>query len=774
MPRKASRSKKTAVSRPRRKKTTVSPSRRKKASASPVRRKKATASSPRRKKYLFAAALLLAAFAVYLGYLNYLINSRFEGGAWALPSRVYARALELYPNLAITRDQLVYELDLSSYLQVQREPLPGQYRLLGESLELHSRQFDFGDQLQDARLVQVFFERGRISALTDSSSLSDLQLFRLPPVILGSYYPDNGEDRLLLAENEVPQRLIDTLIAVEDRGFFEHSGLSPMAILRALLANLQAGRAVQGGSTLTQQLAKNLFLTPEKSLLRKINEAFMAILLELRFSKQTIITAYVNEVFLLQQNRIAIHGFARASRMLFRRSVDNLEVQHVALLVGMVKGPSRYNPFRAPETALARRNLVLKIMLEQQLLDANEHARAVAAPLGVVKRLPGVNPFPAYLDLVKRQLQSSYSGDELARRGLRVFTAFDPLLQRNLELGLANGLKNFGQPELQAAVVIVDYLNGDIQALVGDRVTDYPGFNRALMAQRPIGSLVKPILLYSLLEDGLTLASKVTDEPIRIQQSDGKIWEPHNYDRELHGEMSLYEAFIRSYNLPFVRLGVDDGLETLVQNLSKIKLLKHDVVYPSILLGTTAMSAYEVSQMFQVIANNGYFTPLTTIRSVADQGNRTLARVPLESHKLFDQARMIQVQRAMIGVSESGTAGYLSERFAGKVPAGKTGTTNDLRDSWFVGFSQRYLTVVWLGRDDNSPINLTGSTGALRVWSEIMQLQGFESFKLSRDDSLEWRHINPADGGITQKTCATSVLLPFPRDRIPRTRSRCQ
>ena len=764
MPRKASRSKKTAVSRPRRKKAATSPS----------RRKKSTTSPSHRKKYLVAAALLLAGFAIYLGYLNYLINSRFEGGAWALPSRVYARALELYPNLDLTREQLVYELDLSSFLQVQREPLPGQYRLLGESLELHSRRFDFGDQLQDSRLVQVFFERGRISALTDSSSLSDLQLFRLPPVILGSYYPDNDEDRLLLAETEVPQLLIDTLIAVEDRKFFEHSGLSPMAILRALLANLKAGKTVQGGSTLTQQLAKNLFLTPEKSLLRKINEAFMAILLELRFSKQTIITAYINEVFLLQQNRIAIHGFARASRMMFRRSVDNLEAQHVALLVGMVKGPSRYNPFSAPDTALARRNLVLKVMLEQKLLDAREHARAVAAPIGIVKRLPGVNPFPAYLDLVKRQLQSSYSGDELARRGLRVFTAFDPLLQRNLELGLAKGLKGFRQPELQAAVVIIDYLNGDIQALVGDRVTDYPGFNRALMAQRPIGSLIKPLLLYSLLHDSLTLASKVSDEPIRIQQSDGKIWEPRNYDRELHGEMSLYEAFVRSYNLPFVRLGVDGGLEALAQNLAKIKLLKHDVVYPSMLLGTTAMSAYEVSQMFQVIANNGYFTPLTTIRSVADQDNHMLARVPLESLKLFDQARMIQVQRAMIGVSESGTAQYLAERFEGKTLAGKTGTTNDLRDSWFVGFSQRYLAVVWLGRDDNGPINLTGSSGALRVWSEIMQLQGFESFKLSRDDSLAWRHVNPADGGITQKSCATSVLLPFPKDRIPSARSRCQ
>ena len=718
--------------------------------------------------------MLLGGFALYLGYLNHLINSRFEGGAWALPSRVYARALELYPNLALSQEQLVYELDLSSYLAVESEPLPGQYRLLGASLELNTRSFDFGDQFQDSRLVQVFFKRDRIAALTDSSNSNDLQLFRLPPVMLGSYYPDNDEDRLLLTENEVPPRLIDALIAVEDRSFFAHAGLSPMAIMRALLANLKAGKTVQGGSTLTQQLAKNLFLTPEKSLLRKINEAFMALLLELRFSKQAIITAYVNEVFLLQQKRIAIHGFARASRMLFRRSVDNLEAQHLALLVGMVKGPSRYNPFSAPEVALARRNLVLKVMFEQKLLDAEEYAGAIAAPSGIVKRLPGVNPFPAYLDLVKRQLQRNYSSAELARRGLRIFTTFDPRVQRNLELGLARGLERFKQPKLQAAVVVIDYLNGDIPALIGDRVTDYPGFNRALMAQRPIGSLIKPLLLYSLLQGRLTLASRVKDEPVRIQQSNGKIWEPRNYDRKLHGEMSLYEAFIRSYNLPFVALGVDGGLEALAQNMAKIKLLKHDVIYPSMLLGTTAMSAYEVGQMFQVIANNGYFTPLTTIRSVADQENHTLARIPLVSHKLFDQAGMIQVQRAMVGVSENGTARYLAGRFAGKTLAGKTGTTNEARDSWFVGFSRRLLTVVWLGRDDNSPINLTGSSGALRVWSEIMELQGFESFKLSRDDSLGWRYINPADGGITQKSCANSVLLPFPRDRIPTVRSRCR
>jgi len=732
------------------------------------------AGSSKRLRYLgYAVLALTVALGAYLVYLNHLINNRFEGDTWALPSRVYARALELYPGLPLNRAQLEYELELSTYLEVKEQPQTGQYRRRGEAIELHAREFDFGGEQQPARLVRVVFSGDRVAGLSDPDSGEPLQLFRLPPVIIGSYYPDNGEDRLLLAEDEVPRQLIDTLIAVEDRQFYEHHGLSLRSIGRALLANFEAGRTVQGGSTLTQQLAKNMFLSPEKSLLRKINEAFMALLLELRFSKRAIITAYINEVFLLQQNRIAIHGFARASRMLFRRSVDHLEPQHLALLVGMVNGPSRYNPFRSPGAAIERRNLVLKVMLDQGLLDASEYATAAAAPLGIVERLPGVNPFPAYLDLVKRQLSSNYAGTDLSRRGLRVFTAFDPQVQRNLEAGLEHGLARFDQPELQAAAMVADYLSGDIQALVSDRESDYPGFNRALMAQRPIGSLIKPILLYSLLQGELTLASRVEDQPVRIRQSDGKVWEPSNYDRQLHGSMTLYQAFVHSYNLPFVNLGVDGGLEALAQNLAKMNLLKHRVVYPSMLLGTTEMSAYEVAQMFQVIANNGYFTPLTTIRSVSDQQNRNLGRVPLESYKLFDQARMIQVQRALIGVAETGTARYLAERFPGRSLAGKTGTTDDLRDSWFAGFTRRQLAVVWLGRDDNQPINLTGSSGALRVWADIMDRQGFEPFKLSRDASLEWSFVDPIDGGIVRQTCDNGVLLPFPKAQVPNTRSAC-
>ena len=727
-----------------------------------------------RKSIAGLSIFVLLALTGYLYYLNHLINLRFDGDTWAIPSRVYARPLELYPGLSLSAESLQYELGLSTYQRVKLTPESGQYRILDSVIELHTRPFVFSDQTEPAHQVQVLFNGNEITRIVDLATGSKLDLLRLPPVIIGSYFPQNGEDRVLLSANQIPQTLIKILLAVEDKMFYQHLGISPKSIARALIANFKAGKTVQGGSTLTQQLAKNLFLTPEKTLLRKINEALMALILEVRFSKETILTAYINEVFLLQQKNISIHGFALGSQALFRQSIEHLSTEKLALLVGMVKGPSSYNPITHPAAALDRRNLVLRVSRDHRIIDEVEYQRLIRLPLATVNRLPGINRFPGYLDLVKRQLNSSYSARELAAKGMRIFTPFDPLLQRNLEQGLESGLARFDQPDLQAAVVIADYLNGDIQALVADRQVDFPGFNRAVLAQRPIGSLIKPLLLYSFLEDGKTLATLVNDKPVRIRQSDNKIWQPQNFDRKFHGQMSLYQAFIRSYNLPFVHLGVNGGLESLANNLKQINLLKRNVIYPSLLLGTSEMSAFEVTQMFQVIANRGYFSPLTTIRQVSDQFNRTLDRIPIDSYKLFDESVMLQVQRAMIGVSEEGTAKYLAQRFKGQTLAGKTGTTNDTRDSWFAGFTQRKLAVVWLGKDDNTPINLTGSSGALPVWADIMQKQGFSAFKLDRDDSLEWHYINRFNGGLTKQQCNNSVLLPFPQNLVPDEWSRCE
>lgn len=724
---------------------------------------------------LFLTVGVVIGLVAYAWYLDDLIQQRFDGEAWARPSRVYARPLELYSGLQISGEQIVSELNLAGYQSVKDITQPGQYSLQSGVLKAYCREFHFSDHYQPAEEIHIHLGDNEIEHVFNHSKQAGVDFFQLTPGVIGSYLPGNGEDRLVIQTDEIPQTLIDILLAVEDRRFYSHYGINPLSIGRALLANLRAGKTVQGGSTLTQQLAKNMFLTPERSLVRKINEAILALMLEARFEKDSILSAYINEVFLLQQKNTAVHGFALASRLLFKQGLNQLSSDKLALLVGMVKGPSIYNPLAHPRSAKQRRDQVLKIMLDSHLINEVEHDRLSTNPLGVVKRLPPVNPYPAYLDLVKKQLKNSYSAQDLAEKGLRIFTAFDPIKQQQLEQGLKLGLTRFDSDTMQVAVIMADYLSGDLLAMAGDRHTDFPGFNRAIHAQRPIGSLIKPLLLYGLLKNGHTLASKVEDRPIRIRQSNEMLWSPQNYDKKLHGEMTLYHAFVNSYNLPFVQLGVEgDNLKTLSQNLQKIHLLRQQVIYPSLLLGATVMTPYEVAQMYQVIASSGYFTPLTTIRQVMDKQHQVLTRIPLYSEEVFDRKTMVQVQRALIGATEDGTARYLKSRYTQKNFAGKTGTTNDLRDSWFAGFSNRYLSVVWLGDDDNQPINLSGSAGALRVWADIMQHLDDASVKLGADPQLEWHYINRLDGGKSKKNCDNSVLLPFVKGSQPRFNSECE
>ena len=747
---------------------------------STVKLKKSTSRQKRTgwsfKKILFVLfSMVLISLAIHIWFLNSLIQQRFDGDTWARPSRVFARPLELYTGLQVKPEQIIRELKLADYQPVEKVTKPGYFSFSNNTLTVFNREFHFSDHYQTETEVQIRFGDNEINEIKDKTHNKIVDFFQLTPVVMGSYLPNNGEDRLVVDFADIPTSLTDILLAVEDQRFFSHMGVSPLSILRALWANIQAGKTVQGGSTLTQQLAKNMFLTPERSLMRKVNEAIIALMLEAQFSKQTILAAYINEVFLLQQKNISIHGFALASKLLFKQPLKYLAKEKLALLVGMVKGPSIYNPLQHPDLALKRRSTVLKIMREHKLINHLEFSSLTNKSLGVVKKLPPVNQFPAYLDLVKKQLTNNYSNSDLAEKGLSIFTAFDPQKQQQLEKGLKSGLSRFESKSIQAAVVVADYLNGDLLALVGDRKTDYPGFNRAILAQRPIGSLIKPMLLYSLLEDGLTLATKVDDRPIRVKQSDGDTWTPKNYDKKLHGESTLYNAFIKSYNLPFVHLGLESGrLKSLTTNLSKIKLLKQNIIYPSILLGATSMTPLEVSQMFQVIANSGYFAPLTTIRQVMDGEFNVLTRIPIQSDELFNRQSMIQVQRALIGVAEEGTARYLNSRFEEKTFAGKTGTTNDLRDSWFAGFSNRLLTVVWLGDDDNKSINLSGSSGALRVWADIMGQLNASSLTLSADPELEWEYINRINGGKTSKLCQDSVLLPFVKGTKPDFNSDCQ
>ncbi|MDY0292756.1 MAG: transglycosylase domain-containing protein, partial [Desulfuromonadaceae bacterium] len=459
------------------------------------------------KKLVFLFLILAGVLAalVFTLHLDSVVRERFEGKRWKLPARVYARPLELYPGLKLTPSQMVSELSLLGYRETPEAQEPGTFRLREQVLELVSRPFVFGDGPQASIALRVGFVNGQVQELVDRSKKSALGLVRLEPILIGGIYPGKNEDRVLVKLDEVPQHLVDALIAVEDRRFYSHHGIDPKGIARAFFAT--ASGTVQGGSTLTQQLAKNFFLTPERTLRRKLTEMLMALLIEFHYSKDEILEAYINEVYLGQDGNRAIHGFGLASSHFFDKPLTYLDLADTALLTGMLKGPSFYNPRRQPQRSLERRNLVLSIMEREGFISAEQFISGRNAPLGVIDRPPrGTSPHPAFLSLVHRQLQRDYRDEDLRSEGLQVFTTLDPQVQLAAENALTNRLsqleQRYRQPggSLQAAILITSTQNAEVQAVVGDRDPRSKGFNRALDAQRPIGSLVKPVVYLTALQ----------------------------------------------------------------------------------------------------------------------------------------------------------------------------------------------------------------------------------------------------------------------------------
>ncbi|MDH5299220.1 MAG: transglycosylase domain-containing protein, partial [Desulfobulbaceae bacterium] len=464
-----------------------------------------------------AILLVLGLAALYVRTLDQTIRDRFEGKRWDLPARVYARPLELYVGLPLTPDQLVEELRLAGYRRAKSAPHPGSYGRNGDTVRLNSRPFYFGGgDREPSRRLAVTFAGNTVAGLTDGTGTT-CPLARLDPAQIGSFHPLLFEDRIIVTREAIPDLLRRTLVVVEDRNFYLHHGIDPLAILRSLRVNVKAGTTVQGGSTLTQQLVKNLFLDNRRTLWRKANEAVMALLLELHYDKEEILTAYINEVFLGQDGDRAIHGFALAGHFYFRRDLADLTPGQIALLVGLVKGPSFYDPRQHAERATARRNLVLEMMARQGVISQAQRRRATAEPVMEPAALSSaINRFPAFLDLVKRQLLKEYQEKDLTSNGIRIFTTLDPLVQRRVEETLERivpALERGRKPgaALQAAVVVVHRDSGEIEALAGDRRSGFAGFNRALDARRPIGSLVKPAVYLSALEQGYTLATPLVD-----------------------------------------------------------------------------------------------------------------------------------------------------------------------------------------------------------------------------------------------------------------------
>ncbi|MDL0432475.1 penicillin-binding protein 1B [Marinobacter sp. TBZ242] len=714
-------------------------------------------------RVFFIGVVLLAGWMVYL---DAVVTSRFEGRRFEVPSRVYARPLELYDGASVSSGALQRELELSGY-RAGDGSRAGTYRRNGGHFNISTRGFLFTDGLEPRRRLSLTIYGDRVQDFRVLSGDTS-PIVRLEPAQIGGIYPAHKEDRVLVQLDEVPELFTDTLLAVEDRNFHDHFGIAPLSIARAMLANIQAGRIVQGGSTLTQQLVKNFFLTREQTLLRKGNEALMSLLLELHYEKEDILETYLNEVYLGQAGTRAIHGFGLASQFYFGESIRDIGAHQVALLVGMVKGPSYYNPRRHPERALSRRNLVIDVMAETGLMSEEDAARARAQPLGVTDRASySENRYPAYIDLVRRHLARDYKQEDLQSEGLRIFTTLDPAIQYAAEFSVKDMLSRMegsSDTPLESALVVTSRDSGEVLALVGGRDPQYAGFNRALDARRPIGSLIKPFIYLTALQqpDRYNLITPVEDKGFSLVFDDGRRWEPKNYDGEERGLVPLHEALSKSYNFPAVRVGLDVGIDEVKSTLEGFGVTSGISEYPSMLLGSVAMTPVTVAQIYQGLATSGFNTPLRTIRQVTDAEGEALSRYSLKVDQVADPAAVHLVQYVMQETMQEGTGRSVYRTVPRELTlAGKTGTTDDGRDSWFAGFSGDLLAVSWVGRDDNGPTSLTGATGALPVWSRFMSQVPQHGFSPVVPDGVEYHWVNPAEGALTDEHCNNARLVPF-------------
>jgi len=698
--------------------------------------------------------VLIAVIGLYAIYLDASLSRHFSNKRYQAPALVYADEVTLRNNHPMRLQRLVGILERVGYQRNSNTEQSGYYSVGKNNVMVHRRPFDFSDGPQMAQRVQINFHGDRIKSIKSWPSGRELESFRLEPELIGRISTLSKEDRLLVGLEVVPNLLIETLLKVEDRNFYHHQGVSPWSILRALAANLKAGRTVQGGSTLTQQLVKNLYLSRDQTLWRKFHEAMMSLVIDYRFDKNTILETYLNEVYFGQDGSNAIHGIGLASQFYFGKQVQELNPSEIALMVGMIKGPSYYDPRRYPERARSRRDTVLKVMFEQDLLGKDNYVAAVEQALDVKESRRLVeHPYPHYMDLVRREMKRIILPEDWQETGLKIFTHLQVDAQNAVQRSLAQQLMADGEDEkLEGAMVVADYRNGTISALAGGRLSQAIGYNRALLALRPIGSLMKPIIYAAAMQDSdIGLHTPVADEPITLSDKKGKEWKPQNYDKEFDGSLLLYDALVQSRNLPAVRVGMEVGIDQLVSYLRELGVTTPLQAYPSLTLGSASLSPVAVTRMYSALMNDGRYQPLAAVSSITTH-----------------QGEVLYLTRyGLRGVVAEGTASRLQRALAGQVVGGKTGTTNDYRDSWFVAVDGEHVVTVWLGRDDNQPVGLTGSSGALKVVADFYDYLPPLSMALDVPEPLQMQNFHPTTGQRIPEDCNNGRKLPAEEIRLP-------
>ena len=723
---------------------------------------------------LFAAGLSLGLLGPWIAWLDREAGLRFADRQFSQSSRVYARPLELHDGLRLAASDLVIELEAAG-LRSGQPAQPGRYSRHGNRFDIHLPGFPFADGAQSARRVQIDLSGGKVRHSESNGSA----LIRVPPAEIGSLMPLDDRDRTVVALADFPPLLVTGVQAVEDRQYRHHHGLDPRGMLRAAWINLRHGRVTQGGSTITQQLVKNLFLTPDRSFIRKFNEAVMALSLERRFGKGEILEAYLNEIYLGQDGAHAIHGFGRASEYYFGVPVQSLDVAQIALLVGMARGASWYHPVRNAERARARRDQVLGMFLETGLIDQESHDRSAASELGVsASSMRRSTRHAGFLDLVRRQLRADYRDRDLRGTGLNIFTTLSPSAQHQAERALRDGLTRVERESnsLQGAIVLAEPATGELRALVGDRHAGRAGFNRALDARRSVGSVIKPFVYLLALADPerYTLVTPLTDEPLSVPLPGREPWQPRNHDGNSHGVVPLMEALAMSYNQATVRLGLDIGVAPLLRLMEQLGVVPGTEPHPSVFLGAVSLTPMQVAQLYQPLASEGYSTSLKAISEVVDAQGRPIGRYPMQMRPIREREALALLDFALRHAVTDGTGRGLAAMLPDDPGIrGKTGTTNDRRDAWFVGYTRDWLGVVWVGRDDHAPAGIGGATGAMPVWAELFSSLPVRSYSPGWPEGIEWYWIDWPSPLLAREACEGAVAIPFVAGSQPDELSPC-
>jgi penicillin-binding protein 1B len=718
----------------------------------------------------FTVMVLFVAFIGFVGYTYVVITKKFDSSRrWDLPSRIYSDATPIVPGLDLPRTLLEPRLNHVGYHEVKDKVAnPGDYRYVNGSLEIYLQNFEYPDIEFRAVPVVVGFDDDTVRDVRRLDDGVALRGVRVEPELITSIYNNEMEDRLPVALAAVPKVLQDAIIATEDKNFYHHEGISIRGTLGALRTDLKNGNWTHGGSTLTQQLVKNLYLNPERAWRRKITEALMAVLLEVRYSKPQILESYLNEIYLGQNGAVQIIGVEQASQVYFGKHVTYLTLPEAATLAGMIRSPNVLNPVHYPERAKPRRDTVLDLMREQGYIDQQTYAAAIASPLTTARFPKTSRSAPFFVDLVLKQLRETYPETQLKTEGLRVFTTLDTIMQRSAELALDGGIDGLNKKysylrksptPLEGVMLTIQPGTGYVKALVGGRNYSKTQFNRAIQARRQPGSLFKPFVYATAMDpargqQAFTAATVLDDSPISVR-SGNAVWSPQNYDLRYHGRVTVREALAHSYNIPAVRAAIDAGVPNVIKTAATIGIESRLEPYPSVSLGAFEVTPLEIAYAYSAFANLGVKAEPVSILAVSRRDGTLLESREVKMKRVASSGVCYVMDNILQDVFTYGTAVKARGLGFERRYAGKTGTTSNYHDAWFIGFSPRILTLVWVGFDDNHSVRLAGGDACVPIWTSHMnRIAGMvPDVVWRRPDDVVERQIDPESGMLATPYC---------------------